>query len=129
MAKDATERKAQSTARDVADLAAGPDLDAEGLKDLSAQRRRVVSALSRQTAQLAREAGHQLSESAQQDLEATLRAVLADPDAADQWAGGRKEILRTATVFFVRRLAGDVLPADRREHSNTTTSPWAARSV
>ncbi|MEW2260788.1 hypothetical protein [Streptomyces sp. NPDC047869] len=64
-------------------------LDADGLKDLSAQRRRVVSALSRQTAQLARETGHPLSESVQQDLEATLRAVLADPDAADQWAAGR----------------------------------------
>ncbi|MFF1301585.1 hypothetical protein [Streptomyces sp. NPDC058307] len=64
-------------------------LDAAGLKDLSAQRRRVVSALSRQAAQLARDAGQQLSEPVQQDLEATLRAVLADPDAADQWAGGR----------------------------------------
>ncbi|MGW0424781.1 hypothetical protein [Streptomyces sp. NPDC003015] len=64
-------------------------LDAAGLKDLSAQRRRVVSALSRQAAQLARDAGQQLSEPVQQDLEATLRAVLADPEAADQWAGGR----------------------------------------
>jgi len=64
-------------------------LDADVLKDLSAQRRRVVSALSRQAAQLASEAGHQLSQPVQQDLEATLRAVLADPDAADQWAGGR----------------------------------------
>lgn len=64
-------------------------LDADGLKDLSAQRRRVVSALSRQTAQLALESGHRLSESVQQDLEATLRAVLADPDAAGQWAAGR----------------------------------------
>jgi hypothetical protein len=64
-------------------------LDAGGLKDLSAQRRRVVSALSRQAAQLAREAGHRLSESVQQDLEATLHAVLADPDAAGQWVGGR----------------------------------------
>ncbi|MER7564095.1 hypothetical protein ABTZ93_14135 [Streptomyces sp. NPDC097941] len=64
-------------------------LDPAGLKDLSAQRRRVVSALSRQAAQLARDAGQQLSEPVQQDLEATLRAVLADPEAADQWAGGR----------------------------------------
>ncbi|MFD4413199.1 hypothetical protein [Streptomyces sp. NPDC058476] len=64
-------------------------LDTGGLKDLSAQRRRVVSALSRQAAQLARDAGHQLSQPVQQDLEATLRAVLADPDAADQWTGGR----------------------------------------
>ncbi len=65
------------------------DLDAAGLKDLSAQRRRVVAALSQQAAQLARDAGQRLSEPVQQDLEATLRAVLADPDAADQWAGGR----------------------------------------
>ncbi|MFJ9150651.1 hypothetical protein ACIRP7_21815 [Streptomyces sp. NPDC102270] len=64
-------------------------LDPAGLKDLSAQRRRVVSALSRQAAQLARDAGQQLSEPVQQDLEATLRAVLADPEAAEQWAGGR----------------------------------------
>ncbi|MFE2698235.1 hypothetical protein ACFXIZ_42670, partial [Streptomyces mirabilis] len=64
-------------------------LDASGLKDLSAQRRRVISALSRQAAQLARDAGHRLSEPVQQDLEATLRAVLADQDAADQWAEGR----------------------------------------
>ncbi|MET7477520.1 hypothetical protein ABZT17_24565 [Streptomyces sp. NPDC005648] len=40
-------------------------LDAEGLKNLSAQRRRVVTALSRQTVQLAREAGQRLSESVQ----------------------------------------------------------------
>jgi hypothetical protein len=65
------------------------NLDADGLKDLSAQRGRVVSALSRQTARLAGEAGHRLSESVRQDLESTLRAVLADPEAADHWAGGR----------------------------------------
>jgi DNA repair exonuclease SbcCD ATPase subunit len=64
-------------------------LDADGLKDLSAQRRRVVSALSRQAAQMALEAGYRLSESVQQDVEATLRAVLADQDAADRWAAGR----------------------------------------
>ncbi|MFD8733437.1 hypothetical protein ACFV06_00775 [Streptomyces sp. NPDC059618] len=64
-------------------------LDADGLKDLSAQRRHVVAALSRQAAELARDAGHPLSAPVQEDLETTLRAVLADPDAADQWADGR----------------------------------------
>ncbi|MEU2421035.1 hypothetical protein ABZ619_08325 [Streptomyces sp. NPDC007851] len=64
-------------------------LDAAGLRDLTAQRRRVVSALSRQAAQLAREAGHRLTDPVLQDLEATLRAVLADPGAADEWTGGR----------------------------------------
>lgn len=66
-------------------------LDSTELKELSAQRRRVVSALSRQAAQLAREAGHRLSDSVQQDVESTLRAVLTDPDAAEQWAKGRLE--------------------------------------
>ncbi|WP_445029746.1 hypothetical protein [Streptomyces sp. SAS_270] len=64
-------------------------LDAAELKELSAQRRQVVATLSRQAAQHALDAGHRLSEPARQDLEASLRAVLADPEAADQWAGGR----------------------------------------
>ncbi|MFH9968536.1 hypothetical protein ACH4PR_45820 [Streptomyces mirabilis] len=66
-------------------------LDATGITELSEQRRRIVAALSRQTAQLAREAGHRLSDPVQQDVESTLRAVLTDPDAADRWAGGRLE--------------------------------------
>ena len=66
-------------------------LDTAGVSELSEQRRRVVSALSRQAAQLAREAGQRLSDTVQQDVESTLRAVLADPDAADRWAGGRLE--------------------------------------
>lgn len=64
-------------------------LDATGLKELSAERRRVVSALSGQAARLAREAGHPLSGGGQREVDATLSAVLADPEAADRWAGGR----------------------------------------
>ncbi|MEU5275311.1 hypothetical protein AB0G87_02705 [Streptomyces asoensis] len=66
-------------------------LDAEGVRELSEQRRSIVSALSRQAAELAREAGHRLSEAALRDVESTLRAVLADQDAADRWAAGRLE--------------------------------------
>ncbi|SDP27679.1 hypothetical protein SAMN04487981_11972 [Streptomyces sp. cf386] len=66
-------------------------LDAAGIKELAEQRRRMVSALSRQAAQLARQAGHPLAPTAQQDVESTLRAVLADPEAADRWAEGRLE--------------------------------------
>lgn len=64
-------------------------LDPAGIKELSAQRQHVVAALSRQAAQLAAEAGYRLSESVQRDVESTLRAVLADPDAAAQFASGR----------------------------------------
>ncbi|MFJ4199600.1 hypothetical protein ACIP2Y_08185 [Streptomyces sviceus] len=66
-------------------------LDAVGINELSEQRRRIVTALSGQTAQLAQEAGHRLSDQVRQDVESTLRAVLTDPDAADRWAGGRLE--------------------------------------
>lgn len=70
-------------------------LDAGGMKELSAQRRRLVGQLSRQAAGLAREAGHPLSDAVQRDVETTLDAVLADLEAADQWATGRLE--RTLT--------------------------------
>lgn len=75
-------------------------LDPSGLKELSAQRRRIVSELSRQAAGLAREAGHPLSDAVQRDVETTLRAVLADPEAADLWAGGRVESVLTPPSGF-----------------------------
>ncbi|MGW7571732.1 hypothetical protein ACWGJV_36370 [Streptomyces tendae] len=75
-------------------------LDATGLKELSAQRRRIVAALSRQAAQLAGEAGQRLSPAAQREVESTLRAVLADPGAADRWAEGRLEVALTPPSDF-----------------------------
>ncbi|MEU6447140.1 hypothetical protein [Streptomyces sp. NPDC046979] len=75
-------------------------LDAAGLRELSAQRRRIVAALSRQAAHLADEAGHRLSQGAQREVESTLRAVLADREAADRWSGGRLEVALTPPSEF-----------------------------
>ncbi|MET7457427.1 hypothetical protein ABZT03_37310 [Streptomyces sp. NPDC005574] len=75
-------------------------LDASGINELSEQRRRIVAAMSQQAAQAAQEAGHRLSTAAQRDVESTLRAVLTDPDAADQWAGGRLEAALTPPSDF-----------------------------
>ncbi|MER7775274.1 hypothetical protein ABTZ21_09710 [Streptomyces sp. NPDC096191] len=75
-------------------------LDAAGLRELSAQRRRIVAALSRQATHLADEAGHRLSQGAQREVESTLRAVLADQDAADRWSGGRLEVALTPPSEF-----------------------------
>ncbi|KES08335.1 hypothetical protein BU52_04735 [Streptomyces toyocaensis] len=75
-------------------------LDPSGLKELSAQRRRIVAELSRQAAGLAREAGHPLSDAVQRDVETTLRAVLADPEAAGVWATGRVESALTPPSGF-----------------------------
>lgn len=75
-------------------------LDPSGLKELSAQRRRIVSEMSRQAAALAREAGHPLSDAVQRDVETTLRAVLADPQAATVWEAGRVEGVLTPPSEF-----------------------------
>ncbi len=81
-------------------------LNPEGLKELSAQRSRIVSELSRQAAALAREAGHPLSDAVQRDVETTLRAVLADPEAAEVWAGGRLESTLTPPSEFAATAPG-----------------------
>ncbi|WP_322974334.1 hypothetical protein [Actinacidiphila epipremni] len=64
-------------------------LDAEQLRSLSAQQWKVVAGLAREAAGLAAQAGHPLTDSVLRDVEGTLRAVLADQDAADLWADGR----------------------------------------
>ncbi|MEV7794436.1 hypothetical protein [Streptomyces sp. NPDC087512] len=100
-------------------------LDADGLRELSAQRRRIVTVLSRQAAQLAGEAGHPLSEPARREVESTLRAVLADPDAAGRWARGRLEsALTPPSEFPAEGTPADAAPAP--EPARRTTAPGPA---
>ncbi|MDQ0828695.1 Sec-independent protein translocase protein TatA [Streptomyces achromogenes] len=96
-------------------------LDADGVKELSEQRRSIVSALSRQAAELAREAGHRLSDATRQDVDSTLRAVLADQDAADRWAAGRLESALTPPADFPARSAGT--PAGGRTERARAEAP------
>ncbi|MFL9653063.1 hypothetical protein ACJ7VE_05010 [Streptomyces sp. PB17] len=101
-------------------------LDAAGLKELSAQRRRIVSALSRQAAQLAGEAGQRLSPAAQREVESTLRAVLADPEAADRWAEGRLEVSLTPPSAFPSGTApAEPAPRPRPKSRGTTAGTRA----
>ncbi len=95
-------------------------LDPSGLKELSAQRRRIVSEMSRQAAALAREAGHPLSDTVQRDVETTLRAVLADPEAAAVWEAGRVEGVLTPPSEFGAEVVA-AAPA-RREPARARTS-------
>ncbi|MER5938622.1 hypothetical protein ABT121_15005 [Streptomyces sp. NPDC001928] len=76
------------------------DLDGEQLRELSRQQRVLISALSRQAGQLAAAAGHPISEAARHEVENTLRAVLADPEAAREWASGRLVRPLTASTGF-----------------------------
>ncbi|MGQ5580455.1 hypothetical protein [Streptomyces sp. ECR3.8] len=95
-------------------------LDPSGLKELSAQRRRIVSEMSRQAAALAREAGRPLSDAVQRDVETTLRAVLADPEAAAVWEAGRVEGVLTPPSEFGADAVNAVPP--RREATPARTS-------
>ncbi|GHE58783.1 hypothetical protein GCM10018785_30000 [Streptomyces longispororuber] len=104
-------------------------LDAAGLRELSAQRRRLVAALARQAAELAQEAGHRLSGAARQDVEATLHAVLADPDAAERWATGRLHTALTPPSEFPTGLdqAGGTPPRPEPARRPGTRRPEPAK--
>ncbi|MFD5163573.1 hypothetical protein ACFWMJ_36915 [Streptomyces hawaiiensis] len=76
------------------------DLDGAQLRELSRRQHALIRALSLQARQLAEEAGHPIGESVQREVESTLHAVLADPDAARAWAGGRLAKPLSAAVGF-----------------------------
>lgn len=65
------------------------ELQGEELRALSQRRSQVVSALAGQGRRLAREAGHAVSEPVGREVERTLEAALADPDAAARVRSGR----------------------------------------
>ncbi|MFB9738629.1 hypothetical protein ACFQE4_00815 [Streptomyces thermocoprophilus] len=96
-------------------------LDADAIDALSEQRRRVVSALTAQAVRHARDAGQPVSDTVRQDIESTLRAVLADADAADQWAAGRLRAALTPPSDFTAAAAPP--PRARRRPPPPTPAP------
>nr|WP_260860250.1 hypothetical protein [Streptomyces cupreus] len=76
------------------------DLDGAQLRELSGQQRTLIRAVSREARQLAAEAGHPVGEDVGREVEATLHAVLADPEAAEEWAKGRLARPLEAAVGF-----------------------------
>jgi hypothetical protein len=64
-------------------------VDADQLKELNRQAHRVVSAVSRQARALAAELDHPVSEAIEWQVDQTLRAALADSEAADAVASGQ----------------------------------------
>ncbi|WP_367126032.1 hypothetical protein [Streptomyces phytohabitans] len=112
------------------------DLDGAQLRALAAQQRQVVAGLARQAAELAAGAGRPLGEDSLREVERTLHAALADPDAGAEWARGRLARPLAAVVGFPGvaeggaprlRLAGTDTPTaapdapPRRTRSRTDT--------
>ena len=65
------------------------ELDGPQLRLLARRQSEVIGTLGRQARRLAAEAGHPVGEGVQREVEETLHAVLADPEAAREWAAGR----------------------------------------
>jgi DNA repair exonuclease SbcCD ATPase subunit len=64
-------------------------LDGDLLRDLSAQRRQLVAAISQEVKRLADQAGQAVSAQVEREVRDTLEAALADPAAADAVRSGR----------------------------------------
>ncbi|MEO3842381.1 hypothetical protein [Streptomyces sp. CNZ287] len=69
--------------------AAQDRLAGDRLRELTRQRNALVAELAREARRLAAEAGQPVGDAVQHEVETTLHAVLADPDAAREWAAGR----------------------------------------
>lgn len=64
-------------------------LDGAGMRDLSRQRRALVTSLVGRAKALGRQAGHKVGDAVAQEVDATLTAALADPDIARDVTSGR----------------------------------------
>ncbi|MBW0106755.1 hypothetical protein I4I78_30440, partial [Pseudonocardia sp. KRD-291] len=69
--------------------AAQRSLDGGALRTISAQRSKLVGALSRQAAALGREAGHRVESTLEREVRTILESALADPELADRVRSGR----------------------------------------
>ncbi|MEU9169685.1 hypothetical protein AB0D34_18060 [Streptomyces sp. NPDC048420] len=105
--------------------AAHRDMDGDQLRELSRRQHALIAALSRQARQLAAEAGQNIGEDAQRQIEETLRAVLSDPDAAQQWASARLAKPLTAPTGFAaagRGLRVVPSPSPRQDRTERTVT-------
>ncbi len=65
------------------------NLSGEQLRELGRQRNQVVAALTRQARAMAHQEGHDISSAVAEQVEETLRAAIADPDAGAALRAGR----------------------------------------
>ncbi|MGW7821649.1 hypothetical protein ACWGLF_26740 [Streptomyces puniciscabiei] len=96
------------------------ELDGPQLRKLVRRQSEVIGALGRQARRLAAEAGRPVGEGIQREVEETLHAVLADPEAAREWAAGRLVKPLSATFGFPE---ADATVLDLRPVAPAATRP------
>jgi hypothetical protein len=103
------------------------NLSGDQLKELGKQRSQVVAALARQARALAAGEGHPVSTAIAEQVEETLRAAVADPDAGAALLGGQLTGALSYNGFGPVDLSGAVAPA-RPAHPARTPAKPAGRS-
>jgi hypothetical protein len=103
-------------------------LDGAQLRELTARRRAVVSALTRLAAQAATRAGLAVGEGPLSDLEETLHAVLTDQAVADAFATGRLTSTRDPGSAGVGRSLSTPVPRAPARAPRTGADPRRAQA-
>ncbi|MFW6719110.1 hypothetical protein ACHZ98_02805 [Streptomyces sp. MAR4 CNY-716] len=113
--------------------AAQERLAGEQLRELTRQRNALVAELAREARRLAAEAGQPVGDAVQHEVETTLHAVLADPEAAGEWATGHlAKPLTTRPGFPDSAAAPASAPASRparKRHLKVVEDPAKARAA
>jgi len=113
--------------------AAQERLAGEQLRELTRQRNALVAELAREARRLAAEAGQPVGDAVQHEVETTLHAVLADPEAAGEWAAGHlAKPLTTRPGFPATASAAACAPASRparKRHLKVVEDPAKARAA
>jgi hypothetical protein len=102
------------------------NLSGDQLKELGKQRSQVVAALARQARALAAAEGHPVSTAIAEQVEETLRAAVADPDAGAALLGGRLTAALSYNGFGPVDLSGAVAPTARSAAAPAAKSPAKA---
>lgn len=115
--------------------AAQEGLAGEELRELTRKRNVLVAQLAREAQRLAAEAGHPVGDAVRHEVETTLHAVLADADAAREWATGHlAKPLTTRPGFPAARAAraaraGPAARPARKRHLQVVEDPGEARAA
>jgi hypothetical protein len=102
-------------------------LSGEQMKELGKQRSQVVSALTRQARALAHAAGHDVSSAIAEQVEGTLRAAVADPDAGEALLGARLTAALSYTGLGPVDLGGAVATPVRAARAGAKAAAPAPR--
>lgn len=104
-------------------------LSGSDMRALSAQRRKVVTALERAAADLADERGRHATESALREVSQTLNAALADPDVAAEVRAGRLASIVEHTGFGdLSAVPLTVVPDSAEDGESESKAPERAKS-